>query len=169
MYHNSGAIVKGLATVIVALMMLAVIVGGVFFIVQTEKFGLGALIIVGGCLAAWLSGLMLAAFGELVQNSYKILKVLNEMKANSAVPQPRVEYVETPANNGYNGYNGYNGNYSNMDPYSNSATNVYGTPGNDMGNNATTAVPAANPDVCPNCGSPRKNNSAFCGYCGTRL
>ena len=60
MYKNAGAKVKGLATTIAVIMM--VIFGFAGLITMFENFFVGLVTILVGCLSAWLSGLMLAAF-----------------------------------------------------------------------------------------------------------
>ena len=148
MYHNSGAIVKGLATLVAALMMIACVVGGIFFIVRSEMIWLGLAIIFGGCLVSWLACLMMAAFGELVNNSYKILKILNENKYAAQMVQPMPQYV----------------------PVVRAEPTVHHS---DIPPAAPAAEPVSNTTVnaaaCPNCGSPRKGNSPFCAFCGTRF
>ena len=151
MYHNSGAIVKGLATFIAILLMIVCVAVGVFVIVRAENIPVGILIIVGGCLVSWLSCLMMAAFGELVNNSYKILKILNENKAAAKMAQPMPQYV-------------------NVARQENPAP-VYRTEVSPAAREATAPVTntGVSSDACPNCGSPRKGTSPFCAFCGTRF
>lgn len=148
MYHNSGAIVKGLATFVAIVLMIACVAVGVFVIVRAENVPVGILIIVGGCLVSWLSCLMMAAFGELVNNSYKILKILNENKYAPQMVQPMPQYV----------------------PVVRAEPTVHHS---DIPPAAPAAEPVSNTTVnanaCPNCGSPRKGNSPFCAFCGTRF
>lgn len=83
MYNNSGAKVKGLASFFAGLGMAGSILFGVVSMIAGRGFGGifgGVLIAAVGCLASWLSGLVLAAFGELVQNTYEILQILKEGK-----------------------------------------------------------------------------------------
>lgn len=83
MYKNCGAKVKGLATFIAVLGMIAAVIGGVAFIAE-EEYLLAIVFVVVGCLGAWLGGLFMAAFGELVQNSYEILQILKKNNAPAA-------------------------------------------------------------------------------------
>lgn len=135
MYHNAGAKVKGLATTITVLLMIGAVIGGFVIMGAFESFLAGLFFIAIGCLAAWLSGLMLAAFGELVENTYHIRKMMSEGGAPVRTETVKTVYADVS-----------------VPPVTNTNTNT-------NTNNAT----------CPNCGSPRKGNSAFCGFCGTRL
>ena len=79
MYKNCGAKVKGLASAVATLGMAgAVMVGLVMALAARDASGLfaGILLAAGGSLAAWLGSLLLATFGELVQNSYEILQLM---------------------------------------------------------------------------------------------
>lgn len=153
MYHNSGAIVKGLATLVAALMMIACVVGGIFFIVRSEMIWLGLAIIFGGCLVSWLACLMMAAFGELVNNSYKILKILTENKNAAQMVQPMPQYIPVvrPENT--------------IPVQHNEVPPV--APVAPVAPVVTNTTLSAN--ACPNCGSPRKGSSPFCAFCGTKF
>ena len=98
MYNNCGAKIKGIVSVIAGLGMAASIIGGLIIMVATIDVGgiiAGPLIAIVGCLGAWLGGLMLAAFGELVENTYEIRKMLQSGKGVApAAKQSSVPYVE---------------------------------------------------------------------------
>ena len=148
MYHNSGAVIKVLATILAVLMMIGCVAAGVFMIVEEEETEIGLTIIIGGCLVSWLSCLMMAAFGELVNNTHKILKLLKAMPQEKPVivmPQTVPEY-SAPAKR---------------------AESVYEAP--VKVEQASNEDLNANNNTCPTCGTPRKGNSAFCAFCGTKF
>ena len=100
MYNNCGAKIKGIVSVIAGLGMVASIVVGLIVLVSNIDYGgliAGPLIAAGGCLGSWLGGLMLAAFGEMVENTYEIRKMLTAMQSGQvAAPAPKqnIPYVE---------------------------------------------------------------------------
>lgn len=148
MYRNTGAAIKVLATILAVLMMIGCVASGVYVIVEAEEVGAGLIIIVVGCFVSWLSCLMMAAFGELVNNTHKILKLLKAMPQEKPVvvmPQPVPEY-SAPAKKEESVY----------------AASVKFEQGSseDLNTNVNT---------CPTCGTPRKGNSAFCAFCGTKF
>ena len=148
MYRNTGAAIKVLATILAVLMMIGCVAAGVFLIVEEEEIGMGLGVIVGGCIVSWLSCLMMAAFGELVNNTHKILKLLKAMPREKPVvvmSQPMPEY-SAPAKQ--------------PEPVYAAPAKVEQAPSEDV---------AANANTCPTCGTPRKGNSAFCAFCGTKF
>lgn len=102
MYHNAGAKVKGLATTIAVLLMGGAVIGGLITMSVSESLLMGLLIIGVGCLAAWLSALMLAAFGELVENTYHIRKLLSEGRSAANAEPVRAVYADVSATSGIN-------------------------------------------------------------------
>ena len=148
MYRNTGAAIKVLATILAVLMMIASVASGVYVIVEAEEIVAGLIVIVVGCFASWLSCLMMAAFGELVNNTHKILKLLKTMPQEKPVvvmPQPVPEH-SAPA--------------MQPEPVYAAPVKVEQAPGGDVNTNVNT---------CPTCGTPRKGNSAFCAFCGTKF
>ena len=148
MYRNTGAAIKVLATIMAVLMMICCVAGGVYWIVEEEEIGIGLATIIGGCIVSWLSCLMMAAFGELVNNTHKILKLLKTMPQEKPVvvmPQPMPEH-SAPA--------------MQPEPVYAAPVKVERAPGGDVNTNVNT---------CPTCGTPRKGNSAFCAFCGTKF
>ena len=85
MYNNAGAKVKTLAQTIAIILMVFSCLGGLGMIIGGSFLG-GIIIAAVGCLSAWLSGLCLAAFGELVENTNKIAKHLG---ADVGAPRAR--------------------------------------------------------------------------------
>ena len=148
MYHNSGAIIKVLATILAVLMMIGCVAIGLYYIIEFEEIEVGLPIMIGGSLISWLSCLMMAAFGELVNNTHKILKLLKTMPQEKPVvvmPQPMPEH-SAPA--------------MQPEPVYAAPVKVEQAPGGDVNTNVNT---------CPTCGTPRKGNSAFCAFCGTKF
>ena len=148
MYRNTGAAIKVLATILAVLMMIACVAGGVYWIVEEEEIGIGLATIIGGCIVSWLSCLMMAAFGELVNNTHKILKLLKAMPQEKPVvvmPQPVPEYIAP---------------VKKEEPVYAPPVKFEQASGEDLNSNANT---------CPTCGTPRKGNSAFCAFCGTKF
>ena len=99
MYKNCGAKVKGLASAVATLGMAgAVMVGLVMALAARDASGLfaGILLAAGGSLAAWLGSLLLATFGELVQNSYEILQLMKAGGSgmDAAMLVPKVDVTE---------------------------------------------------------------------------
>ena len=156
MYRNTGAVIKVLATILAVLMMIGCVAAGVFLIVEEEEVEMGLAIMIGGCLVSWLSCLMMAAFGELVNNTHKILKLLKAMPLEKAVvvmPQSVPEYAPAAR-----------AEYS--APVK-KAESVYAAPAKfEQGSNEDLN---ANANTCPTCGTPRKGTSAFCAFCGTKF
>ncbi len=76
MYKNSGAKVRGLATVITTLMMIGSALFGFMIMALTEEPVVGLIFGALGCFLAWLSGLLLAAFGEMAENIYHLRKMM---------------------------------------------------------------------------------------------
>ena len=148
MYRNTGAAIKVLATILAVLMMIGCVGIGLYYIIEFEEYEVGLPIMIGGCIVSWLSCLMMAAFGELVNNTHKILKLLKAMpqeKPVVVVPQPMPEYI-APAKK--------------EEPVYASSVKFEQASGEDLNANANT---------CPTCGTPRKGSSAFCAFCGTKF
>lgn len=146
MYRNSGGKIKGLATFLAALVMIGSAIAGL--IVMMEEFFPGLLIMLMGCLGGWLSGLTMAAFGELVENTYYI----RQMMENGTVAAPAPAVQAQPV-------------YAETQPlYSEPAQPAYSAPQQPV-----YSAPQQPANICPNCGSPRKGNSPFCGFCGTKF
>lgn len=77
-YSNPGKTIRGLAAVFYLIIVAIGIFLGVATMVATEKILLGILIIVVVALLGYFSGLGLAAFGKLVENSTEIVKLLKD-------------------------------------------------------------------------------------------
>ena len=148
MYHNSGAVIKVLATILAVLMMIGCVGIGLYYIIEFEEIEVGLPIMIGGSLISWLLCLMMAAYGELVNNTHKILKLLKAMPQEKPVivmPQPVPEYSA---------------------PVQKKEASVAAPVQFEQPANIDAA---ANVNTCPTCGAPRKGNSAFCAFCGTKF
>ena len=96
MYENTGKKILSLARVLTVLMMVVVIITGIGIGVGISAIhppiGLisAVLVIVIGCLSAWLSNLLLAGFGELVSNSFELLQIAKHGGVSFGhVPSPK--------------------------------------------------------------------------------
>lgn len=187
MYHNTGAVIKVLATILAILMMIGCVAVGLYYIIEFEEIEVGLPIMIGGCFVSWLSCLMMAAFGELVNNTHKILKLLKTMSREmpaAVIPQPVPEYVPAARTE----YSAPAVSYPKAE-YAPAPRAEYASPV------APKAAPAARPvkrsepsfgtsslfeqpsdnDLgagaanCPTCGTPRKGDNAFCAFCGTKF
>ena len=76
MFNNIGAKIKGLAEVFAIVGIFIACVTGVLFMSSGDEtfiiVGLG--IMIGGSIAAWISGCVLYGYGEMVENSAKTAK-----------------------------------------------------------------------------------------------
>lgn len=156
MYHNSGAVIKVLATILAVLMMIGCVGIGLYYIIEFEEIEIGLPIMIGGSLISWLLCLMMAAFGELVNNTHKILKLLKAMPQEKPVvvmTQPAPEYAPAARVE-------YSAPAKKAEP-------AYAAPVKfEQGSNDDLNANAA---ACPTCGTPRKGTSAFCAFCGTKF
>ena len=78
MYKNTGKKIKTLATVIAVLLMIIPVIGGIYALFENLLLGVAILIV--GPFLAWLSGLLLAGFGELVENTHEQLALLRKQR-----------------------------------------------------------------------------------------
>ncbi|MBQ9188639.1 MAG: hypothetical protein IJ138_04880 [Clostridia bacterium] len=102
MFTDIGAKVKGLAKTIFVILVIAVFVAAVAIIIMTSGEGMGFLIallvVVVGILISWLSVLLLYAFGELVDNSTRIVSI---MEGDSSFTPSPVSFHGQPLNGKY--------------------------------------------------------------------
>jgi len=90
MFNNPGKKIKTLAKVmfwliLIACVISAVAIGASPYYVDEEVILAIAGIVVGGFLVAYLSGLWISAFGELVENSTKLARHAEESKNQTGV------------------------------------------------------------------------------------
>lgn len=76
MFENIGNKIKALAQIITWMGIISSIVSGILLIVNNnDMIFLGIVIIVVGSLGAWISSFLLYGFGQLVENSDKLLQL----------------------------------------------------------------------------------------------
>lgn len=86
MYNNIGGKIKGLAQFLAWLGIILSVLGGLVFMGITMLSGefigaiLGIIIAVVGSLVSWLNGFLLYGFGQLIDNSDKIVRSLSRMR-----------------------------------------------------------------------------------------
>ena len=191
MYHNSGAIIKVLATILAVLMMIGCVAIGLYYIIEFEEIEVGLPIMIGGSLISWLACLMMAAFGELVNNTYKILKLLKTMsheKPVAVMPQPVPEYAPAPRAE-YSAPVKSTVMPQPVPEYAPAPRVEYAAPATPKAAPAARPVKRSEPSFgasslfeqpsdndlgagtanCPTCGTPRKGDNAFCAFCGTKF
>lgn len=86
MFNNPGNKLKVLAIVLTVILMLGSIIGGILIISNEGRDSwMGWPVLLGGTLFAWVSGLMMYGFGELIENSAWIVARLygDEQNENS--------------------------------------------------------------------------------------
>lgn len=109
MYRNIGKKIKAVAVICAVLFMLAAIACGGYGIVTgidlmdyyeevaIIHIAISAAIIVVGVLFAWISSFALFGYGQLIDNTDKIVKMLEKSAASAPVVAPAAPaYVETP-------------------------------------------------------------------------
>lgn len=78
MFDNIGDKIKTLASVITVLGIIAsLITGGVMISANDNLALIGLLIMVLGSLISWISSFLLYGFGQLIENSDKLMKILS--------------------------------------------------------------------------------------------
>ena len=86
MYNNIGKKIKTLATVMSVILIIGYVIGAIAVLVEfdgdEEGIVIGCLIMLLGPLFAWLSGFMLYGFGELVDKTCDIERILRTGAAN---------------------------------------------------------------------------------------
>ena len=87
MYNNVGKQIKNLASIIAIVEAVASVITGIIVACIDFEYmwWIGLIIIVGGLLVAWLSNLILYAYGELVDKTSLIESYLNTNKVKSSI------------------------------------------------------------------------------------
>ena len=81
MFKNIGAKIKKIAEIYT---ILGIVVSVIWGITTMAISGIGGLlVIVIGCLASWIGSFLLYGFGQLVENSDKLVKALSEKNKES--------------------------------------------------------------------------------------
>lgn len=87
MYKNVGAKIKALATVFLALWILVSVITGITVIAVNEYLvWVGIAVILIGSAMGWLAGIMVYAYGELVDRTTKIEMLLRLSAMSGPVP-----------------------------------------------------------------------------------
>ena len=77
LYNNVGGKIKGLVSFFTWLGIIASIIAGIVIMFIDEQMILvGVLVILLGSLGSWLSGLLLYGYGQLIENSDKLVKAM---------------------------------------------------------------------------------------------
>lgn len=86
MYKNVGKQIKDLASIITLIEAVASVITGIIVacVDFEDMWWIGAIIIAGGLLVAWLSNLILYAYGELVDKTSLIESYLNTNQTNKS-------------------------------------------------------------------------------------
>ena len=82
MFHNIGGKIKGLAATACCLGIAAAILIGFCLIASQEDtlVIIGIIVILVGSLLSWLGSILAYAFGQLVDNSDRMVNILNELR-----------------------------------------------------------------------------------------
>ena len=144
LFENAGTKIRNLAVGLFAIEAIAAILGGIVMIMgDSDLFFFGILTIVVGIGVAYLSALLLSAFGELVESSTENMKInskiLDIMTEKDRPASAKTAPVTRPTP---------------IDP-----TQYTGT-----SRPAAPAVP--NTWVCQHCGTTNKTNTSMCKGCG---
>ena len=82
MFDNIGGKIKGLASFLTWIGIIASVITGIIFIAD-DAGGMGFLLIILGPLASWLSSLLLYGFGELIENTSIIAQNTSKKKSGA--------------------------------------------------------------------------------------
>lgn len=78
MFTNIGGKIKGLAEFVCGLGILASIIA-MLAMWSEEYWGMGILILIGGCLVSWIGSFAAYALGEITENSERQVELLNQL------------------------------------------------------------------------------------------
>ena len=148
MYKDPGQKVMTLATVFAVILGIIAIIEGIVIWVGMAKVrqgGLGFLLFIVvaavGCVIAYISYIMLYAFGELVDNTSQILKKMPDSSMFQA--QSGIDKIHRPGER----------MYPNAVPEKPTAT----------------PAPEKNTVTCPFCKKESPKGTVFCGGCGAKI
>lgn len=103
MFNNPGKKIKTLAKVLYWIIALGSLATAIFFVAENSYWGLDIEIILiavaiaaGGFLAAFLSNLGLYAFGELVENSGRLVELAEAAQSGKSPAQPETAPAAQP-------------------------------------------------------------------------
>ena len=104
MYKDTGDKITSVANIVATLLALAAFFGGIYaWVFISNEYGngfLGFLAFLGistvGCVAAWLSALPLAGFGELISNTSYLEEHVSELLAIAKKNSSSADNTESP-------------------------------------------------------------------------
>ncbi len=96
MFNNIGGKIKGLATVVTVLGMVASVIVfiAIWIIMGLVGFFVGALIGAIGFLVSWLGSFLLYGFGQLIESAENIEAKLNNMGNSPSANTPQAKYCK---------------------------------------------------------------------------
>lgn len=149
MFNNIGSKIKVIAIIFFTLEMLGIIISSL--VVLGESFLMGGVVFVGGFMAAYLSVVLIYAFGELVENSAIIASNTSGMSGSSRHP-----FMNSGSTIGG----------ANQVPINPNST---GSSMHPLFRDEPPVKKDTTPDywVCPNCGRANHKTAGTCG-CGQR-
>lgn len=154
MFKNAGAKLMSLAKVIFVIYAVGGVIAGIgagFGIGGVGGFFVFILIAAFAVFAAWLSVIMLYAFGELCEN----IRAMREGMGYVAPEAQQVNFSQMASN--------FSSSVSNAASHVSSAASNMSNRFQKSGQNQSMA---ASQWICPNCGKPNAPESAFCTGCG---
>lgn len=99
MFENIGKKIKGLAKVVAYLGMIASVIGGISIMADGSDVAIliGLLVMISGMIAAWIGSFFAYGFGQLVDNSDKLVKAqkVNNVSAECSEKVVINDKVET--------------------------------------------------------------------------
>lgn len=89
MFENIGKKIKNLASIITWIgILLSVVVGIIIIVLDDSLVAVGLIVIVAGFVSSWISSFLLYGFGQLVDNSDKLVRAQGiDPYDNQAEPQ----------------------------------------------------------------------------------
>lgn len=96
MFSNIGSKIKALATFVTCVGIVGSIIIGMVIIGNDEDLALlGIIIMAVGSLLAWISSFVLYGFGQLVENSDKLVKIYFSLSNNTTLEKPLNDKLNT--------------------------------------------------------------------------
>lgn len=155
MFKNPGGSLKTYGKIVFFVFAIAAVVGGIMVFAGAGNIGrynsgaafgmvMGGIVLIAvGIFVAYLLSIFVIAFGELVENSTMIRRM---MESGNTVPNvPQQTFAPQPAPQ------------TEYKPYTPPAKTV------NLSKNSDTAL------ICPNCGKDNKVDASFCRQCGSKL
>ena len=101
MFDNIGGKIKTLAVVICVIGMISSVIGGIVLWTQNSRYAPtilpGIIVIVAGCLGSWVGSFFTYGFGELIENTDRIVYNTSRMANNQgSAPAARTTPINPP-------------------------------------------------------------------------